>query len=36
MGHSPAVHSDVYGSWTDDRVIDDAFEAGISGRVGFV
>jgi hypothetical protein len=30
------VHSDVYGSWTDDRVIDDAFEAGISGRVGFV
>lgn len=33
MGHSPAVHSDVYGSWTDDRVIDDAFEAGIKGRV---
>ena len=33
MGHSPAVHSDVYGSWTDDRVIDDAFEAGIRGRV---
>jgi len=33
MGHSPAVHSDVYGSWTDDRVIDDAFEAGIRARV---
>ena len=33
MGHSPAVHSDVYGSWTDDRVIDDAFEAGIKARV---
>jgi hypothetical protein len=33
MGHSPAVHSEVYGSWTDDRVIDDAFEASIKARV---
>jgi hypothetical protein len=32
MGHSPAVHSDVYGSSTDNRVIDDAFEAGIKAR----
>lgn len=33
MGHSPAVHSEVYGSWTDERVIDDSFAAGINGRV---
>jgi hypothetical protein len=33
MGHSPAVHSDAYGSSADDRVIDDAFEAGTKARV---
>ena len=33
MGHSPAVHTEVYGSWTDEQVIDDAFAAGIRGRV---
>ena len=33
MGHSPAVHAEVYGSWTDEQVIDDAFAAGIRGRV---
>ena len=27
MGQSTAMHSDVYGSWTDDCVSDDAFEA---------